>query len=596
MDSWRRRTVLLTKLAIFFAVSLSAVEARAERRVALVVGNETYAEIGILKNPINDARLVGKSLQSLDFELIAAEPLLDLDKVRLEAAIRDFARALNGPETIGLFYYAGHAIEYRGRNYLIPIDAGLETEADVEFELVDVNLVLRQMGLAGNPLNMLILDACRNNPFSGRGLRAVGRGLARIDAPKGTLISYATRPGDVAADGTGANSPYTSALVEAIQTPNLDVLRVFNKVGLLVAEATGGQQEPWLSSSPIEGAFYFKLDGTLTVTATELAAAPATDDRAFELSYWNAIEDSENPAMFEEYLKQYPNGTFAGLAKLKIDTLAPAKGQEETAIAPQAPPIALDPIEATYVAVRNANVRQEPQVRAAKLAVLPIGTEVYVAGQVKGQNWYLVEQHDQVLGYVFADLLVARETAEQQSDGAQKPIEQPSPPDDTLALVQPPRQNALHVPRDTDGRFIANSDVTVIDLTTDLMWQNEPYTVREFEMVDDYWGTTNLGKARQGHRIGDYCRNLTLAGLNDWRAPTIEELKGLVDRGQAMKINAVFRMPSGDDYFPFWSGSDNPNKEKHVFYVGFGSARGSGVVYGNHNSHVYFVRCVRRQN
>ncbi len=309
-------------------IGVWAAGAQAERRVGVVIGNSAYQEISPLANPVNDARLIADQLGALGFELVGRGPMLDLDRLGIERAIRAFGRELSQPDTVGLFYYAGHGIEYQGKNYLVPVNSVIEREADVPFELVDANLVLQQMALAGNDLNMLILDACRNNPFASRGFRAVGRGLGRMDAPAGTIIGFATRPGDVAADGGGTNSPFTSALARAIQTPNLGVLEVFNKVGVLVKTETGGAQQPWLSSSPIEGQFYFKRVGTATPAPAQSAAPaarPPFDARSMQLEFWQSIKGSDDAADFEAYLAQYPDGTFAALARNRIKALVAAR-------------------------------------------------------------------------------------------------------------------------------------------------------------------------------------------------------------------------------------------------------------------------------
>jgi len=334
-------------LQLLFAVYLLHPNiAHSEERIALVVGNSAYQNVAPLANPANDARLIGDTLRDLGFEIISAGSNLDLDRASFEKAIRAFARRLASTDAVGLFYYAGHAIEYRGRNYLIPVDASIEGEGDVSFELIDVNLVLHQMELAGNPLNMVILDSCRNNPFAGRGLRAIGRGLGRLDAPAGTIISYATRPGDVAADGSGVNSPFTTALAKAFRLPNRDVLDMFNRVGVMVSAATKGVQEPWLSSSPIEGRFLFnpiKAEAP-AVSSSPAAAAPASGGRNerldVELAYWESVKNSTEPLEFEAYLTQFPNGNFTTLARLKLKRLRAVGKQPE----PQKQPVAVAPI------------------------------------------------------------------------------------------------------------------------------------------------------------------------------------------------------------------------------------------------------------
>ena len=170
--------------------------------------------------------------------------------------IQNFGRQVQGAD-VALFYYAGHGVQVNGSNYLVPVSANPTREADVDFQMVDVNLVLRQMQGSGTRLNMVILDACRNNPFGARGLRSSDGGLAQMRAPEGTLISYATQPGSVAQDGSDGHSPYTKALAATIRQSGLDIFQTFNQVGLAVKRETGGSQQPWVSSSPIDGTFYF---------------------------------------------------------------------------------------------------------------------------------------------------------------------------------------------------------------------------------------------------------------------------------------------------------------------------------------------------
>jgi uncharacterized caspase-like protein len=227
------------------------------KRVALVVGNSEYRSIGRLDNASNDAKLLAEALTEIGFELVGDGAQFDLDKAGFDSAVQDFGNRLQGAD-VGLFYYAGHGVQVRGSNYLVPISANPTKDTDVDFQMVDVAVVLRQMEGSGTRLNLVMLDACRNNPFAGRGLRAGGGGLAQMQAPEGTLISYATQPGNVAQDGFDDHSPYSKELAEIIRKPGLDIFQTFNQVGLAVKKATGGAQQPWLSSSPIEGLFYFK--------------------------------------------------------------------------------------------------------------------------------------------------------------------------------------------------------------------------------------------------------------------------------------------------------------------------------------------------
>jgi len=227
-----------------------------ERRVALVIGNSRYKYVLPLDNPGNDAKLMADTLRKLHFELVGERAQIDLDKTGFDRAVQAFGNELHG-SSVALFYYAGHGFQVRGLNYLVPISANPTKESDVDFQMVDAQLVLHQMEDSSARLNIMILDACRNNPFGGRGIRAVGGGLAEMVAPDGTLISLATDPGKTASDGYGKDSPYTEALAETLLEPGLGLFEVFNEVGVKVKNKTGGDQRPWMESSAIEGNFYF---------------------------------------------------------------------------------------------------------------------------------------------------------------------------------------------------------------------------------------------------------------------------------------------------------------------------------------------------
>ena len=191
-------------------LGFSTLDCRADKRIALVVGNSNYQSVASLNNPRNDAALIAETLRKAGFILIGNRAQLDLDKPAFDKAIQTFGNELTGAD-IALFYYAGHGVQVRNVNYLVQVSANPVKEADVDYQMVDVSLILRQMEGSGTKLNLVILDACRNNPFGGRGLRGTESGLAQIRAPEGTLLSYATQPGNVALDGTGNNSPYSAA-------------------------------------------------------------------------------------------------------------------------------------------------------------------------------------------------------------------------------------------------------------------------------------------------------------------------------------------------------------------------------------------------
>ncbi len=230
---------------------LGPVLALAEPRTALVVGNAGYRD-SPLGNPVNDARDVAEALRAMEFEVVQRE---NLDKRGFDAAVSDFARRLKERGGVGLFYYSGHGAQVKGENYLIPVSAAIASEADVEYEAVNAGRVLRNMEQAGNGLNIVVLDACRNNPYRSW-YRSETKGLARMDAPTGSIVAYATAPGAVAADGTGRNSPYTAGLLQAMRAPGLGIEQLFKQVRIRVAKATNNRQVPWESSS-LMGDFFF---------------------------------------------------------------------------------------------------------------------------------------------------------------------------------------------------------------------------------------------------------------------------------------------------------------------------------------------------
>ncbi|MDP9010886.1 MAG: caspase family protein [Pseudomonadota bacterium] len=262
---------------VFFALTVlgSAAAVSAETRIALVIGNSDYSS-GPLPNPANDAKMIGETLNNLGFEVIARR---NADQNTMKRAIQEFGSRLEkaGPSAVGLFYYAGHGVQLNGRNYLIPTTAQIEREGDVEIEAVSADWVIEQMRYARNRLNIVILDACRNNPFT-RSMRSVDHGLATMDAPAGILIAYSTAPGAVAADGSGRNSPYTQALSQAMRDLREPVEQVFKHVRVGVMSATSGKQVPWESSS-LTGDFYFaapnKIAPVASTAPTPNAPAPS---------------------------------------------------------------------------------------------------------------------------------------------------------------------------------------------------------------------------------------------------------------------------------------------------------------------------------
>ena len=227
-----------------------------ERRLALVIGNSAYPGGAYLRNPVNDAKGMSQALKKLRFAVMET---LDADQKQMKMTIDRFGSRLKGYE-VGLVYYAGHGIQVDGRNYLIPIDAQLKNKKQVEYDGIDAERILMNMEDSGSRVNIVILDACRDNPFERSWSRGIKKkkGLAQMNAPHGSLIAYSTSPGSTAADGEGMNGLYTSALLKYIRTPNLSIESVFKKVRTTVMARSDGAQTPWELSS-LTGDFYFKI-------------------------------------------------------------------------------------------------------------------------------------------------------------------------------------------------------------------------------------------------------------------------------------------------------------------------------------------------
>ena len=300
------------------ALATAALAAHAQDRVALVIGNSRYASAP-LTNPSNDARAMAEQLRGLGFKVIERQDL----KVReIAPTLREFRTSLT-PGSVALVFYAGHGLQIKGVNYLPAVDADIVSEDDVSMQSIDVGRMLDILGDSKTRLNLLFLDACRNNPYA-RSMRSGVTGLAKVDAPSGTLISFATRPGSTASDGSGGHGLYTEQLLRAMSVPDLPIEQVLKRVGSEVKKQTRGAQEPWMEGS-IEGEFYFRGG------ASSMAAAPGAvakvDPQAIELAFWDSIKSSSNKRDYELYLEKYPQGQFATLAK-------------ERSITPPAPQIA----------------------------------------------------------------------------------------------------------------------------------------------------------------------------------------------------------------------------------------------------------------
>jgi hypothetical protein len=304
---------VLTLLVLWFG---AATAQTLEPRIALIVGNEAYSAVSPLDNPVSDAELMAQTLESQGFTVTL---LTDADQIGLNRAIAQFGRDLReaGQEATGLFYYAGHAVQSFGSNFLLPVDAALTDAADLSLVAVPAQAVLRQMFSAKNKTNIVIFDACRNNPFS-----AIpdlnDNGLAEMKSPTGTFLSYSTAPGAVALDGLEGNSPFTKALAAQIPVPGVPIEQVFKNVRIEVIEKTNGQQTPWDTSS-LTGDFVF-------------AAAPLNVQADLsEAERWAAIRDSTDPVPVVVFMRDYPEGVHMAEARALLDKIINAELGPNTA-------------------------------------------------------------------------------------------------------------------------------------------------------------------------------------------------------------------------------------------------------------------------
>lgn len=332
---------------VLCAAALCLGAARADTRVALVIGNSTYRNVAPLANPENDARQVAAALRRVGFSTV--EVRSNLGSTDMRNALQAFTRQAEHAD-VAVVYYAGHGMEVGGSNYLIPVDAELARQTDLNFEAIPLAMVLDAVSGARR-LKIVVLDACRNNPFAGHmkgaGTRAIGRGLARIEPESNdTLVAYAAKDGTTADDGTGGNSPFATAFAKEIATPGLEVRLLFGKVRDDVYRATNKKQEPFVYGSLGGDAFYFVAPAGSSATVMVTPSAPATDPKAIELAFWQSVAASEDIASLQSYLDKYPKGEFAGLARARIKALKKPAPAVAT-VASVAPPPARRPPSAT---------------------------------------------------------------------------------------------------------------------------------------------------------------------------------------------------------------------------------------------------------
>lgn len=281
------------------------------KNYALLIGNSHYS-IGALDNPANDANDLASTLRSIGFDTTVK---VNVDANEMKSLIRDFGEKLRSNDGIGFFFFAGHGVQVNGENYMLPVGFPFRNEQEVEKNAVQANMVLRYMEDSMNRVNIVVLDACRNNPFiKSRTIKV--QGLAPMDAPSGSLVAFSTAPGTEASDGSGRNGLFTKHLMANVKVPGLTVEQVFKRTREGVEGESerdlGRKQSPREESSLKGGDMYF-----VPPVAKRTGGATAEE---IELAYWKSISGSNNPADYEAYLSQYPNGKFSGLARSRLSS------------------------------------------------------------------------------------------------------------------------------------------------------------------------------------------------------------------------------------------------------------------------------------
>lgn len=356
----RKIQILFMAMVLAMPAITAHTQVQGESRLALLIGNATYKS-SPLKNPVNDVRLMESALIDAGFTVIKAE---NASRREMQRIVRDFGERLKQSGGVGLFYFAGHGVQVKGANYLVPVDADIRAEDEVAFDSIDAQSILEKMETAKNRINLLILDACRDNPFA-KGSRSGTAGLATMSAPSGSLVAYSTSPGSVASDGAGNNGLYTQHLAAVMRMPDLPIEDVFKRVRANVRKDSANQQTPW-ENTALEGNFYFKKSPPVvvaavapTLTPMSATAAPAAPNMMMvELAYWDSIKTSNRPFELEAYIEQFPTGSFASLAKARLRQVA-----REVAAAPS-----------PAIATTNAVVKEPAQQLVAMATPLAVAT------------------------------------------------------------------------------------------------------------------------------------------------------------------------------------------------------------------------------
>jgi uncharacterized caspase-like protein/sRNA-binding protein len=490
-------------LFFLFLINPSSLIAATERRIALVIGNSAYTSAP-LKNPVNDATAMATQLQKLGFTVVLKK---NANLRVMEDAIIDFGDRLKRGG-VGLFFYAGHGLQVGGGNYLIPIGAKINRESDIKYETLDAGKILDEMANANNGLNIVILDACRDNPYS-RSFRNAARGLAIVsNAPAGTFISYSTSPGTVAKDGDGRHSPYAEALLRYMKEPGLTIEQVFKSVRAKLGKETGGKQIPWELSS-LQGEFYFAPGsaGKSAATVPSGKVAVARDESSVSMPSVTDEMDDENHKLEAEQRR---------LEEEKASFAKKALEEKRQKIAEERERLAAEQEEERQAAVKRKSEAKRKKSTVAAVASLSGGE---IDDPVIKEKRELLQKMADELN---KQRPILKETVIQMKEAqyAAKKAEY-----DRLVLAMGSRPSISTSVNEIkrDSRFIAYDNGTVLDTRTNLMW-----------------AARDNGKHINWANAKSYCENYSGGGYSDWRMPTQDELAGLYDAASTYKSDCGY--------------------------------------------------------
>ena len=444
------RKFILSVVCFLSCSALNPAWAVNEDRVALVIGNDQYPA-DPLKNAVNDAQAVAKTLSDLGFKVLIKT---NADFATMRGVAVEFAKVMEGA-TAAVFFYAGHGIQYRGQNYLVPTDAKLTTEASIAFNAMPVSQIIDTMDEAKLRHKFIILDACRNNPFS---TVFTSTGLAKIQAPQGTIVSFAAAAGTVTPDGAeGENSLFTKTMIKEMRDPQNPAAAMFQRVQTLVAQESMNRQLPELHNTPLfRVPFYFAERGVVAATAT--APAPSASlsgdaKAALEAEFWRSAKEGRRLEGYLAYVDQYPNGNFAPLARLEIDRLKREKSEQQVAATPLVTPKVATPsvlVPETQLTLATAQIVPPPETALPAAVVIPSPKTVVATAPTTPARTFgdsrAIEIRPEVQEKIEPTVAAKPPTASIARETPPPPVVAAAavtPPADKVALISPTQQTAL---------------------------------------------------------------------------------------------------------------------------------------------------------